>query len=148
MRDHVRAWAPVAAWIVLIAVATSVPLPARVWRPADLPTDVLGHFFLYFGLGWLVGRALWTSDRWTVANLAFAAFAAILFAVLDEWHQRWIPTRAPSLSDWLADVSGLSLGLALFVWGRWRSWQRAGEHRPPVPEETVDLALHATDESQ
>lgn len=146
MRAHLRAWAPVAGWLVFIAVATSVPLPARVWRPTDFPTDLLGHFFLYFGLGWLVARALWTSDRWSVANLVLAVIAAILFAVLDEWHQRWIPRRASSLSDWLADVAGLSFGLALYVWVRWRDWKRTGERRPPVPDETIDLSMRETEE--
>lgn len=124
MNRTIRAWWPVVAWVALIGLATSVPLPGMGWARSDLPLDKIIHFTLYFGLGWFGGRALWRSERWSVGTLLVYFTAALALAGVDEWHQAWIPLREPSVADWLADASGLSLGLALYIWLRWRHHRR------------------------
>ena len=124
MNRVLLAWWPVVAWIALIGLATSVPLPRAAWVRSGLPLDKIVHFTLYFGLGWLSARALWRSERWSVGALLVVFFGALVVAGVDEWHQKVIPMREPSLADWMADASGLSLGLALYIWLRWRVHRR------------------------
>lgn len=60
---------------------------------------------------------LWTS-RWQAAYLrraCAAAFATMLYACSDEFHQLFVPGRAGRVSDVLIDSAGAVLGLALFV---------------------------------
>lgn len=115
LRDRLRPWALPAAWCGLILVATSVPLPTEDLPTSDLPLDLVGHLVMYLGLGWTVGRAVLRSG-WTGAGGAGAAWMGGLgFAALDEWHQAWVPTRVPSLGDWVADAVGLTAGLALVL---------------------------------
>ena len=103
--------------MVAITLATTVPLESRLLRSA-LSLDKLVHLVLYFGLGWTVGRALWRSGVASVRAVLFGLLAALCFAALDEWHQRFLATRNPSLADWLADTAGVCFGLALSLWRR------------------------------
>jgi len=39
-----------------------------------------------------------------------------LLGALDEWHQRIVPGRSADVFDWVADVVGAWLGVALWHW--------------------------------
>ncbi len=102
-------WVPVVLWIGVILTATSVP---SVPAPRTTGADKLGHFLLYFVLGVLTMRALWGSAP--IGRTVAGTIAALaIFAAADEWHQRFIPRRSAEVADWIADISGASLGVAI-----------------------------------
>lgn len=78
------------------------------------------HFTEYAVLGLLAARAFWNSSHdllrrsWFVAGLLLV----IAHALVDEYHQSFVPNRSASLVDCLIDVFG---GLtALVVLARFR----------------------------
>ena len=57
--------------------------------------------------------------RWSEAAVA-VGFVAV-YALSDEWHQSWVPSRDGRWSDVFLDVVGAVGGLLLlWRWGRWR----------------------------
>lgn len=76
------------------------------------PWDKLAHTgaFLVLTLLFIHGFAL----PWR-----YAACAALLTGLADEWHQRFLPGRTASVEDWLADLAGVLLAAALLWW--WHS---------------------------
>lgn len=121
MSHGARAWLPVGAWAVVIAIATSLPTPIEIAPRSLFPTDKLAHIAMYAMLGWLSGRALWVSGSASVGTVLAVLIAGLLFAAVDEWHQELLSTRVASAADWLADVAGLILGLVVYVWPRLRA---------------------------
>lgn len=128
MRGPSGSWRSVAAWAVLILVATTVPVTNLVVRAPALWLDKLVHGGLYLVLGWLVGAALCAMGRrgvgaWFIGLLALAAFA-----LLDEAHQQWLPTRVASAGDWAADVAGATIGLTagMILWNVLKPPKRQG----------------------
>lgn len=101
-------WIPVALWAGFILTVTSLPaVPAPAAPPG---TDKLAHLAMYAILGVLALRAARRTapvPRTVVVTLA----AIAMFAAVDEWHQRFIPTRSADPADWLADVAGATLGV-------------------------------------
>ncbi|GLC27331.1 VanZ family protein [Roseisolibacter agri] len=116
MSDRARGrWAPAAVWATLVLVATSWPNPGL---PQAGRVDKVLHALSYGLLGWLVGRAVPASTRGQLA----AAFAGLVaFGALDEWHQGFIPGRATSGADLLADAVGALVGLLLYAARRRRA---------------------------
>lgn len=125
MSRSVRAWWPVAAWVLVILTATTLALPDFGVGRGRFPLDKGAHFALYLGLGWSLGRALWVSERWSVPSVLLALAAGLAFAAVDEWHQSFLRWREADVGDWLADAAGMSIGLALYLWPRWHAWSRA-----------------------
>ena len=115
MRGVLREAWPVIAWVGFILFLTSVRLPGSDWAPDRLPVDKLAHFGLYAGLGWALagtlGRLGVSRPLWVLLAIAGLAFAAA-----DEWHQTWIVGRVPSVGDWMADATGLIVGLTVHWW--------------------------------
>lgn len=102
-------WWPLIVWTLGVVVATSIPNP-------QLPSvvehmDKVAHFLMYAGIGFFGGRGLGPRARGMTLVAAMIGLAA--FAGLDEWHQQYIPGRASSATDWLADVSGGTFGFLL-----------------------------------
>jgi VanZ family protein len=61
-------------------------------------------------------QGLW---RWDEAGFGFGT--AVLYAVTDEIHQSFVPTREGRVLDVVIDACGAVLGLlALRAWGKWR----------------------------
>jgi len=57
--------------------------------------------------------------RWSHAGLAL--LVAVLYAVSDEGHQGFVPSRDGRVKDVLWDSAGAAAGLAgLWAWGRWK----------------------------
>ena len=76
------------------------------------------HFFEYAILAVLAARAFRTSSRdflrkrWFAVSLAFVA----LYALSDEFHQSFVPSRTASIYDSLIDMAGGFVALALVAW--------------------------------
>ena len=94
----------VAIWIVLVII-THIPVPQTVqaWRISDK----LMHLMAYFPLGLLLPTCrVRGCQRGGVCLLVIA-----LYGICDELLQ--IPVgRTASVFDWVADLSGATLGLA------------------------------------
>ena len=107
-------WLPVAVWMVLIMVGTSLPRPPRLGVESG---DKLAHLVAYGVLGFLLMRAFRdavTCTWWRAA--AFSLIIGTLYGVLDEVHQAFLLTRSCSPEDLLADVIGLTAAV-LVTWG-------------------------------
>ncbi|HPN40601.1 MAG TPA: VanZ family protein [Candidatus Cloacimonadota bacterium] len=96
-------------WWALIWILSSVPSD-------DLPSlqifssDKLAHIGVYFVLGLLVNS--WLKTRQIKASKRSLIYLALLCsALLDEYHQTFIPGRSVSIYDFLANALGLG-----FAW--------------------------------
>jgi len=99
----------VAAYTALIfwfSSAPRVPPPLLRWPGADK----FFHLGEYTPLGILLLRAFSSSQF----PAAFATGAMI--GGLDEMFQKFVPTRHTSAWDFLADVAGVAIGVAIYRW--------------------------------
>jgi VanZ family protein len=131
-----RLWryGPLGLWIIFISFASTSKFSAantsQVLRPillwffpglsesqlavAHFLTRKAGHFSEYAVLAFLARRAFISSSReflqrnWFLVSLALI----VIYALLDEFHQSFVPSRTPSLYDSAIDVAG---GLAVLL---------------------------------
>jgi len=79
------------------------------------PPDKVLHLAEYGILGLALGYALGASPPAALAAVALGT----AWGGLDEWHQTLVAGRSASILDWLADLAGLVLGVALLsTWRR------------------------------
>ena len=105
-----RRWGPPIAWAAVILTLTSIPASefAPVGAFAFPGADKIVHGGMYGVLGALLARAAGVPvPRRTLGALTIAV---LLFAVVDEWHQRYIPGRSADPRDVAADVAGAAAG--------------------------------------
>lgn len=123
-RRAFRAWAPVVAWMAVLFVLSSRPVPQAVSRVPDWA----GHALLYAVLSVLACRALATAGRVTAGQAAVAVALAAAHGVADEWHQSFVPGRTADGADVLKDLAGAILGALAF------HLRGPASGRPPVQE--------------
>lgn len=112
-------------WALAILTATSLPVPDV---STALPTwaDKAVHFTLYCILGILAALAFMSLPAGRQGQAPDDARSGIrryggwlvlallaIFAGADELHQHWIRGRMPSPADWVADVAGAWVGIAI-----------------------------------
>jgi len=108
---HALRFGALAAWcgVVWFLSAQSDP-GARVGFRLDLP-DWAEHGIEYAVGGLLARNALAPVLPRRATVVAFVL--CLLWALLDEWHQSFVPGRDPSMRDVLADAVGTSVGIAV-----------------------------------
>ena len=124
---------PPAAWAALIFVlsATSGERVGQVsdavggWRPSAFwihfgEYALLGWLILIAMLGWRAKAGLRTSLRLGHVLAAVSVALATIYGATDEYHQSFVPGRAPEAIDLVADVLGattavVTLRLAMAV---------------------------------
>ena len=119
---------PLLAWLVFISFASSdsfsAPNTSRIIGPLILwlfpntsqetlavvhfITRKLAHFTEYAILGFLAARAFRTSPRPAISSRWFliSAILVVTYALVDEYHQSFVPTRTASVFDSLIDIAG------------------------------------------
>ncbi len=87
----------------------------------------LAHFSEYAVLGILAGRAFASSANEFLQSHWFqvSLLLIVCYALLDEFHQSFVPTRSPSLYDSAIDVFGGLTALLIL-----RHWQRRHQRLP------------------
>jgi VanZ family protein len=84
------------------------------------------HLTEYAVLALLLWRAMRRpvkndSRPWNWPEARLALLLVMFYAATDEFHQSFVPTRTPLVTDVLIDTAGGAAGLfALWICGRWR----------------------------
>jgi VanZ family protein len=121
-------YVPLIVWLAFISFASSDSFsagntsriigPVILWLfPNTSPetlltihfiTRKLAHFTEYAILGFLAARAFRTSPRPAISSRWFliSATLVVTFALVDEYHQSFVPTRTASIYDSLIDMAG------------------------------------------
>lgn len=128
MARFLSRYLPLVAWLIFISYASSDSFnagntsriigPLVLWLfPNTTPETLLGihiitrkaaHFTEYAILAYLAARAFRTSPRPALANRWFIASLALVvaYALLDEYHQTFVPSRTGSIYDSFIDIAG------------------------------------------
>lgn len=128
MAKFLSRYLPLVAWLIFISYASSDSFnagntsriigPLVLWLfPNTTPETLLvihvitrkaAHFTEYAILAFLAARAFRTSPRSALANRWFIAALALIvaYALLDEYHQSFVPSRTASIYDSMVDIAG------------------------------------------
>ena len=87
-------------------------------------SDKLAHFTQYAVFAFLVAGGWAKQGGWRIWKHQWRPVAfLIVFAAIDEFHQRWVPRREASWADWSADSLGILVGFGIGLW----LWRRSTE---------------------
>lgn len=147
-------WLPAALWMALIFIGSTDLLaddhtsrfiaPFLRWLIPGISDAAIGtvrlvvrkcaHLGEYAVLAWLVGAALHQSFnprrwQWSGRMAALALLVCLAYALSDEWHQSFVPSRQATLRDVGIDALGALVMLTvLWAWNR-RSPPAVGERK-------------------
>jgi VanZ family protein len=134
--SRLRRYGPLVAWMAFIFFASTGEFSAgntsRIIGPllrwlypaiseeqliaAHFVVRKAAHFAEYAVLAWLAARAFRTSARETLRRRWFplSLLLVILYALADEYHQSFVPSRTGSIYDSLIDIAGGLAALLLY----------------------------------
>lgn len=111
----VFAWGPVVLWTAGLFWGSGLlqrpPTPGMEGFRWD---DKFQHVAAFAILAALVWRAVGRNATLRLRALVSLAYP-VIYAVVDECHQRFIPTREGCLADWVADSTGALVMVVLLV---------------------------------
>lgn len=104
-------WIPAVVWsLVVYTLSAQTVLP----NPRSFGiTDKHAHFIIFAVLGLALAYGRYRSPRRPPHWLILAA--GLLYGVLDEVHQSFVPNRHPDVADFIADAAGVLLGYGVVV---------------------------------
>ncbi|MDD5730395.1 MAG: VanZ family protein [Candidatus Omnitrophica bacterium] len=108
-------WTPVLIWMGFIFLLSSIPGNKLPEIPVPNVHKMV-HFAEYSILGALFIRAfLNTKGEVKAAKLVIITLAVIsVFALSDEWHQKFVTDRSADISDSLTDVVYSAIGIYFY----------------------------------
>jgi VanZ family protein len=129
-------YGPLVLWILFISFASTgefsaantsvIVRPLLLWLFPNLSearlatihflTRKAGHFTEYAVLAFLARRAFISSSRAFLRRYWFqsALLLVVIYALLDEFHQSFVPSRTPSIHDSAIDIAGGLTVLLIF----------------------------------
>ena len=153
-----KAWIPAIIWLGIIAIESTASLSSentgRILYPVlhflfglD-PVRFLTWHFLIRKTGHVIGYAVlsillfraWratvavkNNPSWSLVWGRIALAMTALVASLDEWHQRFLPSRTGTIHDVVLDTTaGLAAQILLFLWLRGEKGDRPEAPGSPV----------------
>jgi VanZ family protein len=99
--------------MVLISILSHIPqddIPGSITSGPD-NIDLLLHFVEYSILGFLLFRSITSDELLTFHPFYGSLLIGISFAILDEFHQSFVPGRHMSSTDVLFDSLGIVFGM-------------------------------------
>ncbi len=120
--NHIVRWAAPFTWMGLIFFLSAQSTLPNLTPDVPHLEEVGGHLVVYGVLALLWARAL------RGAGVRHAAWWALVIALAygasDELHQSFVPGRTMTVIDWVVDLLGAGLALAVAGWARTRTRDR------------------------
>jgi VanZ family protein len=137
-RRRIKNWLPVLAWACLISFFSTDQFSSSNTSPVvetiaawvfpgisqetietvHLAVRKLGHWSEYLVLAALLLWALQNEagQKWEFRHAIYTLVFVLLYALGDEFHQTFVPSRTPSLGDVMIDVTGGICGIFWLYW--------------------------------
>jgi VanZ family protein len=111
-----RYWLPVLAWMLVIFLFSAQPHSGAVTETYfgnwNVPVRKFAHLTEYFILASLAWRAFAHSGGMFAARVQiFTLVLCSINALLDEWHQSFVPGRSACVCDAMVDILGAALAI-------------------------------------
>ena len=123
--SFIRYQLPFVLWAVLIFVSSSIP--GRNIPKINFPNaDKVVHFAIFMVFCALTDRAIRFQNRipfFSKHHLILSVVITVVYGLIDEGHQLFVPNRDANLMDLAADAVGASLYVVLF-WS-WSYFRKA-----------------------
>lgn len=120
IKAYFKRWIFTVFMMAVIFGFSSIPsteMPNFSW--ADIFVKKSGHIVVYS----LLAISFWYGLGWKRDQIWLAWGMTCLYAILDEFHQSFVPGR----NAWWADVAIDSVAAALALWAAW--WWRTGKNK-------------------
>ena len=107
-----HSWTVTIGYMVLISILSHIPqddIPEFITSGPD-NIDMFFHFVEYSILGFLLFRSIISDESLAFHPLYGSLLIGISFAILDEFHQSFVPGRHMSSIDMLFDSIGIVFG--------------------------------------
>ena len=99
-------------YMLLITYLSHMPQSSTLdYVPEYNNMDLVLHFVEYTILGFFLFKSLSTDDFFNINSIYGSIIIGILFGILDELHQNFVPGRQMSLIDALSDSLGVLFGV-------------------------------------
>jgi VanZ family protein len=157
MRSFLKYWLPLFIWLGVIFVGSTdimsaeqtsrFVVPFLRWFKPDISIETvvfihflirkLGHLTEYAILAMLLWRGVdrGMNLRMKMSILFLLAWlAAAIFAVTDEFHQSFVPSRTASPIDMMIDICGAMIGLIICMMFAAQGRSRALNQEPRKPQ--------------
>ncbi len=110
-----KLWSPVFIWCGIIFYLSGLPNLQTQWGFWDFILRKAAHISEYLILCFLLYRAFKGSFSLSSSYLIFwPSLLSLLYAISDEIHQRFVPTRSGNLEDILIDTLGIAAFYIIF----------------------------------
>jgi len=117
MRKWLWRWGPVAAWLIVIFMGSSIgTLPSIDRSTLDQLMHWLGHLSEYAILALLLLRALKNGQALGWREVVLTLIVAAGYGLSDEWHQTLVKGRSGDLWTVGLDMAGALIGVAIGLW--------------------------------
>ena len=107
-----HSWTVTIVYMVLISILSHIPqddIPESITSGPD-NIDMFFHFVEYSILGFLLFRSIISDESLAFHPLYGSLLIGISFAILDEFHQSFVPGRHMSSIDMFFDSIGIVFG--------------------------------------
>jgi len=119
MIDHLeknKVFAIIFTLIIAIEIFVISSIPGREFASGIIDLSLLYHFMVFFLLNFFVAISLNGEKKMNIKYLFLSIVFSIVYAILDEIHQIFVPRRLFSLTDILVDTAGIFLSLLVYVY--------------------------------
>jgi VanZ family protein len=113
LRIRLLLWGPVALLLAFeFYLSSQSKLPEIPFAGGIPQFDKVEHAGFFFLLGLVAVRAARFGEAWTARRTALTLLgSALVWGVLDEFHQSFVPGRSVEAADVVADVTGVLLAV-------------------------------------
>lgn len=104
-------------FMVLIAIEIFVisSIPASDFPSSGIDFSSAYHLMIFFLLNFFIILSLTKGKNMNLKYVLISIVFSLMYAVLDEIHQFFVPTRFPSLMDLLIDATGIFLSTLTYL---------------------------------
>ena len=90
-------------------------IPGKNLSIKGIDPSLFYHLIVFFLFNFFLVLLITGNKKIKIKYLAFSIFFSILYAILDEIHQFFVPFRVPSITDAIVDTMGIFLSTITYI---------------------------------